>query len=177
MIIICLGGSIRKHSNGGNNENVREDVWIIAFMKRSMLLRPQGEGENPYDTEKWLHAGSERSVLYYFSLLITSAAIDIEIYLTRIERSTHQRSESCTVERHSAACDAFVSECRFMVSWIAIWNVLRLRRLERRERLFLQRLYDEHWTHLGIKISRTMCDSCILLSGAARSQIKSRNCR
>jgi hypothetical protein len=63
-------GPIREQNNGENNENVREYVWIIAFMKQSMVLRPQSEGTvSIRHRARWLHAGRERFVLYYSLLL------------------------------------------------------------------------------------------------------------
>lgn len=61
---------IHKSSNSReNNENVREDVWIIAFMKQSMVLRPQRDAASSIHTtqREWLHAGKASPLYSAFS--------------------------------------------------------------------------------------------------------------
>lgn len=119
--------AICEHCNGENNENVREYVWIIAFMKQSMVLRPQRDGTKEYcsyDTQKMIACWQKQVCALLFSSVITNFAINIEIYwIYRLEEFWPRcawicnRTNVCTSAECSAAQNAFLfcqMEFRFM---------------------------------------------------------------
>lgn len=161
MIIICPEGSRFA------SENVRECVWIIAFLKQSMALSETAKRRQSHTTHQPLIACWQQRTLgaslFLSSLLsepLPSTLKFIEFIWTRTRMKLAKRRQGNRVKTFIAA--TFITPFLFAKWNFDLWIVISGSFMTRFALFYFFgakqdcfcKLYDGHQTHFGWKIAR-----------------------